>query len=90
MIQKVFITISGLAESDYSRVDVHLFEAIDAGEYIYCGRIELVSKPCTDVQSDEDDNDRIIDLQTVRLKKIDSLPDVSLGVVWFQDYYPMN
>ena len=36
------------------------------------------------------DNDRIIDLQTVRLKKIDSLPDVSLGVVWFQDYYPMN
>lgn len=57
---------------------------------IYCGRIELVSKSCTDVQSDEDDNDRIIDLQTVRLKKIDSLPDVSLGVVWFQDYYPMN
>lgn len=26
-----------LAESDYNGVDVHLFEVIDAGEYIYCG-----------------------------------------------------
>lgn len=25
-------------------VDIHLFEVMDAGEYIYCGRIELVSK----------------------------------------------
>lgn len=32
-----------LAKCRYNGVDVHLFEAIDAGEYIYCGRIELVS-----------------------------------------------
>lgn len=25
-------------------VDIHLFEVMDADEYIYCGRIELVSK----------------------------------------------
>ena len=34
-----------LAESDYNGVNIHLFEVMDAGEYVYCGRIELVSKP---------------------------------------------
>lgn len=34
-----------------------MFEVTDAGEYIYCGRIELVSKPYTDVQPGEDGND---------------------------------
>lgn len=47
-----------LAESWSNGVDVHLFEVIDAGEYIYCGRIELVSKPYTDIQHGEDGNDR--------------------------------
>lgn len=47
-----------LAESDFNEVDVHLFEVIDAGEYIYCGRVKLVSKPYTDVQPGEDGNDR--------------------------------
>lgn len=47
-----------LAESDYNGVDVHLFEVMDAGEYVYCGRIELVSKPYTDVQPGEDGDDR--------------------------------
>ena len=39
-----------LAECGRNGVDVHLFEVIDAGEYIYCGRIELVSKPYTETQ----------------------------------------
>ena len=47
-----------LAESDFNGIDVHLFEVIDAGEYIYCGRIELVEKPYIDVQPGEDGNDR--------------------------------
>lgn len=46
-----------LAECGHNGVDVHLFEVIDAGEYIYCGRIELVSKPYTEIQAGEDGND---------------------------------
>lgn len=43
-----------LAASETNGVDVHLFEVIDAGEYIYCGRIELVDKPYTEIQPGED------------------------------------
>ncbi|MDO4277182.1 MAG: hypothetical protein Q4D16_26270 [Eubacteriales bacterium] len=43
-----------LAECGLNGVDVHLFEAIDAGEYVYCGRIELVDKPYVDIQPGED------------------------------------
>lgn len=42
-----------LAECGYNGVDVHLFEVIDAGEYVYCGRIELVDKPYTETQLGE-------------------------------------
>ena len=55
-----------LAESDYNGVDVHLFEVIDAGEYIYCGRAELMSKPYTDVQPDEYGNDRKVWIFPIR------------------------
>lgn len=47
-----------LAESGSNGIDVHLFEVIDAGEYIYCGRIEFVCKPYTDIQPGEDGNVR--------------------------------
>lgn len=43
-----------LASCGYNGVDVHLFEVMDAGEYVYCGRIELVDKPYTDTQPGED------------------------------------
>lgn len=43
-----------LAESEYNGVDIHLFEVMNAGEYVYCGRIELVDKPYTETQPDED------------------------------------
>lgn len=43
-----------LAACGHNGVDVHLFEVMDAGEYIYCGRIELVDKPYTDIQPGED------------------------------------
>lgn len=43
-----------------------LFEVIDAGEYIYCGRIELVSKPYTDVQPGEDGNNRKVWMFPIR------------------------
>ena len=35
-------------------IDVHLFEVMNAGEYIYCGRIKLVAKPYTETQPGED------------------------------------
>lgn len=55
-----------LAECGRNGVDVHLFEVIDAGEYIYCGRIELVSKPYTEIQPGEDGNDRKVWMFPVR------------------------
>lgn len=47
-------------------VDVHLFEVIDPKEYIYCGRIELVSAPYTDTQPDEDGMDREVYIFPIR------------------------
>ena len=45
---------STLANCMTNGVDVHLFEVINEGEYIYCGRIELVEKPYIEIQPGED------------------------------------
>ena len=45
-----------LNECGFNGVDVHLFEVMEPGEYTYCGRIELVSKPYTEVQPDQEGN----------------------------------
>lgn len=55
-----------LAACGRNGVDVHLFEVMDAGEYVYCGRIELVDKPYVDVQPGEDGNDRKVWMFPVR------------------------
>ncbi len=55
-----------LSNCGHNGVDVHLFEVIDAGEYIYCGRIELVSKPYTEIQPDENGVDRIVYMFPIR------------------------
>lgn len=55
-----------LAEMNTNDVDVHLFEVIDPGEYVYCGRIELVEKPYTEIQPDEDGNNRRVWMFPVR------------------------
>lgn len=47
-----------LANYGRNGVDIHLFEVMDAGEYIYCGRIELITKPYVDTQPGEDGQDR--------------------------------
>lgn len=49
-----------LNESGINGVDVHLFEVMDPGEYTYCGRVQLVEKPYTEHQPDEDGRDRIV------------------------------
>ena len=55
-----------LAGSRQNGVDVHLFEVIDAGEYVYCGRIELVDKPYTEIQPGEDGIDRKVWMFPIR------------------------
>lgn len=55
-----------LAECGYNGVDVHLFEVMDAGEYVYCGKIELVSKPYIEIQLGEDGNDRKVWMFPIR------------------------
>lgn len=47
-----------LANYGRNGVDIHLFEVMDADEYIYCGRIELITKPYVDTQPGEDGQDR--------------------------------
>lgn len=55
-----------LANCSHNGVDAHLFEVINAGEYIYCGRIELVEKPYTEIQPGEDGNDRKVWMFPIR------------------------
>lgn len=47
-----------LAASGHNGVDIHLFEVIDEGEYIYCGRVKLVDEPYVDIQPGEDGMNR--------------------------------
>lgn len=47
-----------LAQSKYNGVDIHLFEVVNKGEYIYRGRFELESEPYTETQKGDDDIDR--------------------------------
>lgn len=55
-----------LAACGSNDVDIHLFEVINAGEYIYCGRIELVDKPYIDTQPGEDGVDRKVWIFPIR------------------------
>ncbi|MEG1995837.1 MAG: HNH endonuclease [Bacilli bacterium] len=55
-----------LAECGYNGVDVHLFEVMDAGEYVYCGRIELVSKPYMEIQPGDDGGNRKVWMFPIR------------------------
>lgn len=55
-----------LAECRNNGVDVHLFEVIDPGEYIYCGRIELVGQPYTETQPDDNGDNRLVWMFPVR------------------------
>lgn len=55
-----------LAACERNGVDVHLFEVIDAGEYIYCGRIELVGRPYEDTQPGENGVDRKVIIFPIR------------------------
>lgn len=55
-----------LATCGRNDVDIHPFEVIDAGEYIYCGRIELVDKPYVDIQPGEDGNSRKVWMFPIR------------------------
>ena len=55
-----------LAACGRNDVDIHLFEVMNAGEYIYCGRIELVDKPYIDIQPGEDGIDRKVWMFPIR------------------------
>ena len=55
-----------LAESEKNDIDIHLFEVMDPGKYVYCGRIELVDKPYTEKQPGEDGRNRIVWMFPIR------------------------
>ena len=55
-----------LAGCGHNGVDVHLFEVIDEGEYVYCGLIELVDEPYAGTQPGEDGNSRKVWMFPIR------------------------
>ncbi|MCD7838476.1 MAG: HNH endonuclease [Clostridiales bacterium] len=55
-----------LAACGENGVDVHLFEVIDAGKYVYCGRIALVDEPYVAIQPGEDGNSRKVWMFPIR------------------------
>lgn len=55
-----------LAACGRNDVDVHLFEVMNVGEYVYCGRIELADKPYIDIQPGEDGIDRKVWMFPIR------------------------
>ena len=55
-----------LAGCGRNGVDIHLFEVMDAEEYVYCGRIELVDKPYTETQPGEDETPRKVWMFPIR------------------------
>lgn len=55
-----------LAGSNQNGVDIHLFEVIDPGEYIYCGRVQLVGVPYTEKQLDDNGVSRLVWMFPVR------------------------
>lgn len=55
-----------LNESNHNGIDVHLFEVMDPGEYTYCGHVELVSNPYTEVQQDQNGMSRTVWMFPIR------------------------
>ena len=55
-----------LAESKYNDVDVHLFEVLDEGNYIFCGHVQLVGEIYQDTQLSEDGVNRLVWIFPVR------------------------
>lgn len=55
-----------LAGCNQNGVDVHLFEVIDPGEYIYCGHVQLVGAPYTETQLDDNGVPRLVWMFPVR------------------------
>lgn len=55
-----------LAAYGSNDVDIHLFEVIEEGIYVYCGRIELVSAPYQENQPGEDGLDRQVWMFPIR------------------------
>lgn len=49
-----------LANCKNNGVDVHLFEVMETGKYIYCGQIMMVGKPYTETQPGDDGIDRLV------------------------------
>lgn len=55
-----------LANCCNNGVDVHLFEVMNAGEYIYCGIVELIYEPYIETQKGDDGRDRKVWIFPIR------------------------
>lgn len=79
-----------LAACGRNGVDVHLFEVMDAGAYIYCGRIELVDKPYMDIQPGKDGTDRKVWVFPIRPIPDNNVEKPAMFVFKDMDDYKMR
>ena len=79
-----------LASCGRNGVDVHLFEVIDPGEYVYCGRVELVEKPYADTQLGENGNRRRVWMFPIRPVPDNDVRKPSMFVFKDMDDYKAN
>lgn len=56
-----------LAKCGQNGVDVHLFEVLERGKYIYCGRVVLNDEPYEEIQPDDDGEERTVWMFPVKL-----------------------
>ena len=57
-----------LNESLTNGVEIHLFEVLEAGKYLYSGEVQLADKPYQETQSDVNGNDRAVWMFPLKLK----------------------
>ena len=79
-----------LASCGRNGVDIHLFEVIDPGEYVYCGRVELVEKPYADTQLGENGNRRRVWMFPIRPVPDNDVRKPSMFVFKDMDDYKAN
>jgi len=79
-----------LANCRNNGVDVHLFEVLDKGQYTYCGRIELVDKPYTEIQPGEDGIDCLVWMFPIRPVPVNDVKKPSMYVFKDMDDYQKN
>ena len=73
-----FMQNKTLYESKSNGIDVHLFEVLQAGQYIYKGTVDLCEEPYQEIQDGEDGKSRKVWMFPVKLRSGEILIDENI------------